>query len=36
MSFSHATAEDLVIGGGPAGSMLALRLAGAGCEVTLL
>jgi len=28
--------ENLVIGGGPAGSMLALRLAGSGREVRLL
>jgi menaquinone-9 beta-reductase len=30
------TAEQLVIGGGPAGSMLALRFAAAGCRVTLI
>jgi flavin-dependent dehydrogenase len=36
MSVPARSVEHLVIGGGPAGSMLALRLAGAGREVTLL
>jgi flavin-dependent dehydrogenase len=33
---SHATVENLVIGGGPAGTMVAMRLAAAGREVMLL
>lgn len=36
MSQTQNSVENLVIGGGPAGSMLAMRLADAGCEVTLL
>ena len=36
MSIACRTTEDLVIGGGLAGSMLALRLAAAGRQVTLL
>jgi menaquinone-9 beta-reductase len=36
MSATHLTAENLVIGGGLAGSMLGMRLAAAGREVTLL
>jgi menaquinone-9 beta-reductase len=36
MSGSQQIAENLVIGGGPAGSMLAMRLADAGRQVTLL
>jgi flavin-dependent dehydrogenase len=33
---SIETIDNLVIGGGPAGSMVAMRLAGAGLEVTLI
>lgn len=36
MSIPHEFVENLVIGGGPAGSMVAMRLADAGCRVTLL
>jgi flavin-dependent dehydrogenase len=36
MSGSQQVVENLVIGGGPAGSMLAMRLAAAGLRVTLL
>lgn len=36
MNAPRQTVDHLVIGGGPAGSMVALRLAAAGCDVTLL
>jgi flavin-dependent dehydrogenase len=36
MRIAHSSVENLVIGGGPAGAMVALRLATAGREVTIV